>query len=457
MNQEVPPNARSFQGALPSQFGHGDTQSPSGGHWSNTALIALGSLWILIGLVANEWTIRYVLSLSQLDSLSRLGVWLMDCLCIAWGVLAIVYRGHQVMMNVNLLLVTVIVLAVSTECTLRLVPTVLGQQFANGVLTKYTWETNGIYYYDPVLKMKFMLPNFHTDMYFNGYRWIHETDNYGFRNPVNRDRADIVLLGDSNIYGHGVNVGHTVAHYIEQFSGYTVANLARQGDSAYEEAYVLTEYIKVFAPRYVIYFYCGNDISELRRHSDAELLEFIATPVDKIRYKSRMDVDEAIRRRGVVNEDPDDSVHSDSLLTVLRRKTYVGRIQDWLKWRKDYEKGMRKVRDPRYDDRKEESIGWKYTKHAINYMNFIAHKHNATFIIGPPIIHSEFHWRVQHLDILRKIAGEGGIDFIEGPLLDADRSLLLPKDGHLSDKGAQTWARLVVDYLKGMERPSASS
>jgi len=101
------------------------------------------------------------------------------------------------------------------EGVLRLSPAVLGQEFANGVLSKYTDRPGGIKYWDPVLKMPFMIPSLTTEMYYNGYRWRHRTDALGFRNETLRIPADVVLLGDSLIYGHGVDVDQTVGHHLE--------------------------------------------------------------------------------------------------------------------------------------------------------------------------------------------------------------------------------------------------
>ena len=52
------------------------------------------------------------------------------------------------------------------------------------------------------------------------------------------------------IYGHGVNIAATVAYFIEEMTGHSVFNLARQGDSSLEEAYKLTEYQQRFKRSY---------------------------------------------------------------------------------------------------------------------------------------------------------------------------------------------------------------
>ena len=87
-----------------------------------------------------------------------------------------------------------------------------------------------------------MKPNFTRKMHFNGYRWLHKTDWNGFRNPIDRHRADIVLLGDSMIYGHGVDEPHTVRHELESIVGLPVYNMGMQGASAHQEYQIMNKY-----------------------------------------------------------------------------------------------------------------------------------------------------------------------------------------------------------------------
>src|SRR2546428_8250861 len=97
------------------------------------------------------------------------------------------------------------------EAVLRAKPTLLGYAYANGALSKYTTRAGGIYYSDRNLRIHFMIPNHTAEMFANGYRWHHQSDSLGFRNPEPRVPADVVILGDSLVYGHGVEVEDTVA------------------------------------------------------------------------------------------------------------------------------------------------------------------------------------------------------------------------------------------------------
>jgi hypothetical protein len=148
-----------------------------------------------------------------------------------------------------------------------------------------------------------MEPNRTEKMYYNGHVWLHRTDQFGFRNYRTISNADMVLLGDSWIYGHGVEIEQTVAYFIQSIGGYTVFNLAQQGDCSLQQAYKLTEYMQKFgSPKHVLYFFFDNDIDDLYAYrTDEELLEFINTPLGEITYKPRTDVVAALKARDESN------------------------------------------------------------------------------------------------------------------------------------------------------------
>src|SRR5438046_6559742 len=108
------------------------------------------------------------------------------------------------------------------------------------------WSVTGVQtcalpiYRDRTLRMNFMIPNFETTMYANGYVWHHQTDALGFRNATLHIPADVVVLGDSLVYGQGVDFEDTLGNRLEERSGLRVVNLGRQGDCALQEAYRLS-------------------------------------------------------------------------------------------------------------------------------------------------------------------------------------------------------------------------
>jgi hypothetical protein len=220
----------------------------------------------------------------------------------AKAIVSILRNYKRLLTNIAVLATSIAVLLLLSEGILRMWPEMFGQLFANTVLTQYKMTPEGIFYHDPVLKMNFMKPNFTTENYWNGYRWHHQTDNLGFRNTQTRYRADILLLGDSLIYGHGMNIDETVGVLLERRTPYSVVNLGVQGYSAFQEAYLVTEYVPRFKPRYVFFFFFENDIVDLYSFlTDQEMNEFIHQNIGEVSYKPRTDPDKLIQRRSSID------------------------------------------------------------------------------------------------------------------------------------------------------------
>src|SRR5262245_30498149 len=182
-------------------------------------------------------------------------------------------RLRSVALNALLVLLATAVALGGLELLLRARPTLLGRDFANGVLSKYTDAEGGIFYEDRQAQGRFMIPNLTTRMYYNGYVWTHHTDALGFRNATAAVPADIVLLGDSLIYGHGVDFEATVGASLAQLTGLTVENLARQGDCPLQQAYLVSEFVPLLRPRYVFYFFFENDLADLHVFLDDDTMQ----------------------------------------------------------------------------------------------------------------------------------------------------------------------------------------
>ncbi len=182
----------------------------------------------------------------------------------------------------NIALSTIVFLCslLPVELYFRYFPQTLPQPLGNYLATGYNDNLTGIYRYNPDMKMYLMRPDYERDMYFNGYRWHHKTDFMGFRNPVNRSSADIVLLGDSMIYGHGLEETSTVRHFLEEMVQRPVANLGIQQNSIHQEYQVLKHFGVKFHPKYVLLFFLQNDILDLTLSlSDADMERFLELPV----------------------------------------------------------------------------------------------------------------------------------------------------------------------------------
>ena len=389
-------------------------------------------------------------------------------------------RVRRILASLLVAVGALVVSVLAVELALRARPTLLGQTFANGVLTRYTAREGGIYYRDPNLHMNFMIPGLRTAMYYNGYTWTHEADALGFRNRRVAIPAHVVLLGDSMIYGHGVEIDGTVGHFLEQILGRPVANLARQGDSAYQEAYLLSTHIGVYRPRHVVYFYFENDVGDLAAYlSEADMRAFIETPLEAIRYPPRMEVSQALREREA-------RLARRPWYSGLKR-AYVMRAVRWLAWMRRNAgtqtpataavpgggaapgdpadptapatpKGSIAAGGPvppqgaatraagaaagtAADESR--SLGWQYTRRAIAYMQHVADKHGARMLVVPLAPRTP-----RHVEILRSIAADLDLPFLDTSALPADESLWLPGDGHFSPAGARRMAEMVAERLR---------
>jgi hypothetical protein len=155
------------------------------------------------------------------------------------------------------------------EVGLRLVPGVVSGRLATVIFNKYSTAAGGMYVFEPITRINFMRPDFDTTAYWSGYFWRHRTDARGFRNPPDRQDADILLLGDSLIYGHGVDEEQTVAHLLHARYGHAVYNLARQGDYLYPQYVLLRLHLAELQPRLVVLFVFLNDFADLEQSRSA--------------------------------------------------------------------------------------------------------------------------------------------------------------------------------------------
>ena len=348
--------------------------------------------------------------------------------------------------RLGLVVMAILVVLGVLEVVLRLRPTLLGDAYANGALSRYTVRAGGIYYRDRNLRMNFMIPNFQTTMYANGYVWRHQTDALGFRNVPLQIPADVVLLGDSLVYGQGVDFEDTLGNRLEERSGLRVVNLGLQGDCAFQEAYRLTAYIEVFKPRFVVYVFTSNDIEDLYVYlSDAAMEAFIAQPVEAVRYPERIPPDVAQRER-------DERIRHRPFWKRVEEESYVfkmGRFIQYL-WRgaglpagvpiaaAAPSAGRRVDRNQVSVD--PASLGWRYTDHAIAYMTSLSRRHDARLFVVPITGGRQF-------EILQEIARRHGATFVDttefmrGPVF-------LPRDGHFSPEGARRLAATIAHALE---------
>lgn len=148
----------------------------------------------------------------------------------------------------------VIITIILFELCLRLVMPVLPVTFKNFVLSKYNTRSYGIFFEDPEWHFQIMKPDFSQQMFYNGYYWNHKTNKIGIRASKDISQADIVVLGDSMLYGHGVNIEDTFCTNLERLSGLDVANLAATADYPSKEYLRLKRLGLFLKPRIVLFF-----------------------------------------------------------------------------------------------------------------------------------------------------------------------------------------------------------
>jgi len=142
----------------------------------------------------------------------------------------------------------------------------------NYALSRYDYFPGGMYFLESTTNVNFMWPSMGIQAFWNGYRWTHRSDDRGFRNPAGIGYARNLLLGDSIIYGHGLEEKDTLAHLLRDDFNYSVYDMSRQGACLYDHYVFFRLYLDELAPERVILFVFGNDISDLKTYRTKELI-----------------------------------------------------------------------------------------------------------------------------------------------------------------------------------------
>ncbi len=147
-----------------------------------------------------------------------------------------------------------LILFVLAETGLRYGHDVLPMPLKNILFSKYNKRSDGIYYKDKRWNINIMKPNFQQMVFYNGMGWQHRTNAIGIRDNQNIKQADIVVLGDSFTYGHGVGEENTLCKQLESLSSKRVANLGVQGDYPPSQ-YIRLKHLGLFLkPKIVLFF-----------------------------------------------------------------------------------------------------------------------------------------------------------------------------------------------------------
>lgn len=397
--------------------------------------LVLGVAFILVGLVFNEWLLAPLFSPSgETESRIARRIRNFDIAAILWGILLIRVRSRW-LLKAGLFVASLALSLALVELLLRVAPEAIGREFANGVKTGYAMTVEGIYYTGqdcdgrPVNLMK---PSFRARMYYNGYTWGHQTDRHGFRNTSERTHADAVLVGDSMVYGHGVEIHETLAARLEDATGLIVANLGVQGSSALAESFYLGQNIDRLQPEWVFYCFFENDVFDVYWYLDDDAIEdYLAKPIevmDDCRREDRWQGDQSAA----------------TLAGRFQRAIgtpYLTRILYWRRLVAQQRATERRAEDALGDG---DSLGWRATRAAILRMRHTARARAAEFVMVP-ITPS----RSRADEVLGAFARRHAIPLIDTSAIDErDEALFLPGDGHLSGEGARRLAGLIAAWLE---------
>ena len=141
------------------------------------------------------------------------------------------------------------VTVLSVEGLLRFSPGILKGRLATFTFEGYHSERDGIYRPDPHLG-RALRPGFQRWMYWNGHWWRHATNEDGYRGAQAAPGA-AVFLGDSMVYGHGVQADETVPARFAALTGKPAANLGQQGTCLVQGWMLLRERAATLRPRAV--------------------------------------------------------------------------------------------------------------------------------------------------------------------------------------------------------------
>ena len=168
-----------------------------------------------------------------------------------------------------------VVTVLAGELVLRTSRGLVRGRVGNYVNGGYHDEPEGIYALDPHLG-RAMRPSVSRLMYWNGHWWRHDANADGYRGPA-LERAAAVFLGDSLVYGHGVETGETVAARYAGRTGRPAANLGLQGACPVQSLSLLRERGLRLRPEVVFLCVHPNDLADVTFWLDAgEIRTFLA-------------------------------------------------------------------------------------------------------------------------------------------------------------------------------------
>lgn len=223
----------------------------------------------------------YLLMAWLLSGMTRDGLWVFIVATFLLGVaIAAFLRGRRrVLFSLHLIAALLSTCVLSLEFVLHTMPDVLNGAMANAAYSGYHERAGGIYRLDRHLAFA-IKPSLEKDIYWNGHWWRHQANAGGYRGTL-LTAADVVFVGDSMIYGHGVETSETVPARFEQLTGLRSANLGQQGTGAIQYMLLLRRHGIALKPRYVFVCWHNTDLQDVTRYyGEDSLSRFVDSPLD---------------------------------------------------------------------------------------------------------------------------------------------------------------------------------
>ncbi len=302
------------------------------------------------------------------------------------------------------------------------------------------------------LKLRLHRPDFESDCYFLGYSWRHRSDGHGWRNPETRSSADVVVLGDSIVYGHGVEERETTTHFLRGLLDRPVVNMGITGGSPVHYLAFLRNFALPLRPRVIVVLFFGNDLDDIKSNRSPDRIErFVRSGEGReMRILPRATLLERLRLLG--GREP---TWLDRL-AVYRLVDY--RVQAWRASRSGSRPESRRrpwigaPRDPadlappgdEVLDRMEGRITVAYLRRALKVMAESSRSANAELVVGHIGRRTRDDWFLRRL--LRESSTARGMHYFETPVLEG--RYRLTGDGHLSAAGHRHLAEALAVFLR---------
>jgi len=339
----------------------------------------------------------------------------------------------------------------SVEAVLWINPQLLRGQLADWAYGRYHHYTGGMYQLDKHSGYR-LKPNTEFTAYWAGYWWKHQTNSKGFRGPE-VDQADVVFLGDSMIYGHGVDDDQTVAARFQERTGIRSANLGQQATSALQALRIFETTGIALKPKVV--FFCAhmNDIPEAEIwYPRAELEKFLASPIESTLFpeaNKRLHPTSVLRLDHTWREQVELSLRTRGLLNWINKnglKAATSLFGANAVVPHTYTTGSPIPLDHQYRVTAADELGWRVHVKSLQRLKYRCEE------IGAELIIFDIGMPYAFVGDMRNLARELGIRYNEAggnalSLALSGKEIYLKDDGHWTTLGNDTIAESLAKEL----------